>query len=344
MDSRQKGASDMIRLSILVCQLCCFVFLAASAICISVTTKAYAQEPQYSAEEYDAYQAITAEADAAKKMEMIAAFFKNYPKSALKTHVGSDFDGALKNLQDAKKWPQIATLGRQFLTLFPDDAYVVALVTAAYEETKNYAQLAAFGEELYKVSPTPELAYSLARAYRAVNNVPKLIQWAEKVVAQNASSYEMLFELARAYGDTERYVEADKYARQCLKVIQATQKPAEIEEKSWTDYSNQVQMSCYYIIGIGAFKRNDYPTTISNLESSLKFNPRNGTAYYYLAQSYWQSQKIDLALKDFAKAYLLGGQTAQAAKQYLDNLYKQTHKNSLVGVERVIEIAKAELK
>jgi hypothetical protein len=48
-------------------------------------------------------------------------------------------------------------------------------------------------------------------------------------------------------------------------------------------------------------------------------------------------------MKNFAKAYLLGGSTSKPAKQYLDNLYKQTHRNSLVGEERIIEVAKAEL-
>jgi tetratricopeptide (TPR) repeat protein len=269
---------------------------------------------------------------------------KTYPKSTLRQFIASDFEGALKSLQDVKKWPQIATLGRQFLAVFPDDAYAIALVTTAYEETKNYTQLAAFAEEMYKTKPSNELAYTIARAYRSLNNTPKLIQWAERVVSQDTDNYEMFFELARSYGDTERNVEAEKYARLCLKSIQAAAKPEGTPDKTWSDYVSQIQMACYFIVGNAAFKKSDYPNAISNLESSLKYNPRNGMACYFLGQSYWQSQKIDLALKNFAKASILGGATAQPAKQYLENLYRQTHRNSLVGLEKVIAAAKAEIK
>ena len=68
---------------------------------------AFAQEtPQYTAEEYAAYLAVAAEADPAKKMELILNFFKTYPKSTLAQHVTADFQTMLKNLQDAKKWAQ----------------------------------------------------------------------------------------------------------------------------------------------------------------------------------------------------------------------------------------------
>ena len=49
-------------------------------------------------------------------------------------------------------------------------------------------------------------------------------------------------------------------------------------------------------------------------------------------------------MKNFAKAYLLKGNTSKAAKQYLDNLYKSSHQNTLVGLERVIAKAQEELQ
>jgi hypothetical protein len=332
--------SGAIRKSLLL------AFILGFVVLVHPSPKAFAQEanPQYTVEEYNAYQAITAEADATKKMEMILNFVKTYPKSTLKPHIANDFEGALKNLQDAKKWTQIVTLGKQFLTVFPDDAYAIALILAAFEETKNYAQLAVFGEEQYKVKPSPELAYSLARAYRSTGNTAKLVQWAEKVVAGDPDNYEMLFELARTYGDMDRQAEADKYAKQCLKSILAAKKPEATPENTWTDYTRQIQMACYFISGNAAFKRSDYAGAISNLENSLKFNSRNGMAYYFLGQSYWQSQKIDLALMNFAKGSLIEGPTKAPARQYLENLYKQTHRNSLVGIEKIVEAAKAAMK
>ena len=63
-----------------------------------------------------------------------------------------------------------------------------------------------------------------------------------------------------------------------------------------------------------------------------------------LVRTFGQLQKVDLAMKNFAKAFLLKGNTSKAAKQYLDNLYKSSHQNTLVGLERVIAKAQEELQ
>lgn len=319
-------------------------FVVGCLILMLPNFKALAQETQYTPEEYNAYQGITKESDPAKKVELILQFFKSWPKSTLKEHITYDFQGTLKSLQDAQKWPQIITVGRQFLSVVPDDAYTITLVAAGYQETKNYQQFIVFGEEAYKKNPNGNIAYGMAKAYKSLGNNVKLVEWAEKTVAKLPDNFEMLFELARVNADSERFAEADKYARQCLKVVQAASKPAGVDDKAWADSTRGIQMVCYYILGHSAFKRQDYVNTIPNLENSLKLNPRNDMAYYELANAYWQTQKIDMALKNFAKASLLGGSAAGPAKQYLEQLYKQTHRNSLTGIEKVLEVAKSELK
>ncbi len=305
---------------------------------------AFAQEtPQYTAEEYAAYQAVTAEADPAKKMELILNFFKTYPKSTLAQHVTADFQTMLKNLQDAKKWTQSITVGRQFLTVVPDDNYTIALVATAYAETKDYKQFVIMGDEVYKANPNGNLAYSMAKAYQNLGNNAKMAEWAERTVAKLPDNYEMLLELTKIYADANRTAEADKYAKQCLKVVQAASRPEQSSEKDWTAYKNHAQMACYYIIGKMAYDKQEYAAAVSNLENSLKFNPRNDMAYYFLGQAYWQSRNQTLALKNFAKASLLGGNAATPAKQQLENMWKASHRGSLAGLDMVIAAAKAEL-
>jgi predicted Zn-dependent protease len=102
-------------------------------------------------------------------------------------------------------------------------------------------------------------------------------------------------------------------------------------------------MACYYIIGHAAFKRNDFANAIPNLENSIKINNRNDTAYYFLAESYVYAQKPSMAILNYAKASLLGGQVAVPAKQKLENLYKQTHAGSLAGLDKILAVAKSEL-
>jgi tetratricopeptide (TPR) repeat protein len=306
---------------------------------------ALAQEnPAYTLEEYNGYQAITGESDPAKKMDLITQFFKTYPKSTLKPNITSDFQETMKNLRDAKKWSQVITLGKQYLSFVPDDAYTVAMVAEGYSETKNFQQFVIFGDATYKTSPSGNLAYAMAKAYKELGNNEKFLEWGTKTVAAFPDNYEIMLEMAIIYADNQRTAEADRYAKQCLKVIQAAKKPEQMAEKDWGDYTRRAFQACYLIIGSSAFQRQDFTAAIPNLENSLKYNSRNDMAYYWLGQCYWQARNTVMAMKNFAKANLLGGRAAVPAKQQLENLYKQTHKNSLVGLDRVIAAAKAELE
>jgi predicted Zn-dependent protease len=150
--------------------------------------------------------------------------------------------------------------------------------------------------------------------------------------------------MALIYDANQRTAESDKYAKQCLKVMQAAKKPEQMADKDWADYTKRAFQACYLIIGSNAYQRQEYLVAIPNLENSLKYNSRFDMAYYWLGQSYWQTGKSVMALKNFAKASLLSGRSSVSAKQQLENLYKQTHQNSLVGLDKVIAAAKAELE
>ncbi|PYV17783.1 MAG: hypothetical protein DMG07_05145, partial [Acidobacteria bacterium] len=60
---------------------------------------AQAQEaPKYTAEEYKAYQAVTAEVDPAKKVDLAVAFIKERPESTLRQHVVAAYQGVMNDL------------------------------------------------------------------------------------------------------------------------------------------------------------------------------------------------------------------------------------------------------
>jgi tetratricopeptide (TPR) repeat protein len=316
--------------------------------CVALTRPnltALAQEnPPYTIEEYNAYKAIADESDSAKKMDLIMQFFKTYPKSTLKPNVVSDFETMVKKLADAKRWTQVISMGKQFLTVVPDDALTIALLANGYAETKDYKQFVVFGEEMYRTNPSGNLAYAIAKAYKELGNNAKFVEWGEKTVSKLPDNYEILLEVAVIYSDSQRNAEADKYAKQCLRALQAAKRPEQTSEKDWATYTTRAYTACYLIIGTTAYLKQDYANAIANFESSLKYNSRNDTPYYYLGLSYWNMRKIDMALLNFAKASLLGGRTAGAAEQQLQNLYKQTHGGSLAGLEKIKEVAKAQIK
>jgi len=324
------------------------LWIVAALTVVSSGTSAFAaraqEQAQYTAEEYKAYQAVTAEADPAKKAEMVVAFLKERPQSTLRPHVIGDYQKMMQELDKSGNSASVIAAGEQFITAVPDDILTISLLATAYQKTKNNAKFVVYGEKVFDASPNGNIAYYLAKAYLEMKNDAKFVVWGEKTVGFMPDNYEILLELTKVFGEARRYPQAIKYGRMCLKAFQSATKPEAMAEKDWKAFSTHLYATCYYIVGSSGFETKDYTTAVSNLESSTKYFSRNEMAYYKLAQSYWQQNRIDLAMKNFAKAYLLNGSSSRAARQYLDQLYKSTHQQSLVGIERVIEKAKEELK
>jgi tetratricopeptide (TPR) repeat protein len=320
----------------------CLVFFA---VLLVFNPAARAQDPtQYTPEEYKAYQDITAEADIAKKAPLIMKFLQDYPKSALNPHIEAAYQQLLADLQKAQRWTQMISLGEQYLKKDPGDTYTISVLAGAYQRTNNNKQFVAFGERAYEKKADGNLAYYLAKAYKAMGDDAKFLAWAEKTVTLLPDNHEMLVELATGNARMARTPQAAKYSKLAIKVLTSTTKPEGTDETAWKNYVNGALAGCYAIVGNAAYETKDYATAISNLENSAKLNKRNGMVYYFLGMSYWQTNKIDVAMLDLAKAYLLGGPSAAPAKQHLDNLYKSSHANSLAGQERVINRAKEDLK
>ncbi len=324
--------------------LCGLMVLACASFSASAAQAQEKEAPQYTAEEYKAYQDIAAEDDAAKKTGLVVKFMQDYPKSSLQPHVMAAYQGMMGGLQKAQRWNQIVSCGEQFLKVAPGDAFTFSMLATGYQRTNNLKQFVVFGEKAYARKPDGNLSYYLAKAYKDLQDDAHYLEWGEKAVALLPDNHEMLLDMARSFARINRQAQASKYAKQSIKVLTAAAKPEGTDDKAWKDYVTNGLATSYAIVGNVAYEQKDYPTAISNLESSLKHYKRNGLAYYYLGMSYWQQNKVDMAMLDLAKAYLLGGPSAAAAKQYLDNLYKSTHQQTLIGQERVINKAKEELK
>jgi len=321
------------------------VLLAAALAILPPALYGQAQEaPKYTADEYKAYQAVTSEADPSKKADLAITFLKDRAESTLRQHVVAAYQEVMNGLQSGEKWNDVITVGDRYLAVVPDDIFTISLQATAYQKTGNNAKFVAVAEKVFAKNPTSNLAYYITKAYLDQKNEAKFLQWGEKTVEMLPDNHEILLELTRKFGEASKNAQAAKYARQCVKAIQAAAKPETASEKDWKLYTNNTLATCYNVIGNVDFVSQNFAAAITNLENSLRYYPKNEIAFYRLGESYWRVQKIDLAMKNYAKAYLLKGKTSAAAKQQLDNLYKSTHQNTLVGQERVIEKAKSELQ
>jgi tetratricopeptide (TPR) repeat protein len=295
-------------------------------------------------EELKALQAVEAEKDPAQKTAMIVKLLKANPKTGVLPNLTSEFQKVMGEFAKQKNYQQMINLGQEFLSVGPADSYVVTLLAQAYQATKNYKDFVVFGEKAFAGSPSGPMALTLAQAYQEMGNPAKYNQWGEKAYGYYPDNLDLMVGLSRSFVLSQNGPQSSKYAKLALKALPTTKKPDAVDEAAWTKFTTTSYATCYAIVGNVAYENKDFSGAIVNLENAVKYDKRNGQTYYALGMSYWQTNKTDTAMMNFAKAYVLKGNTAAAAKRYLDQLYKSSHRNSLIGQERIIQQAEAALK
>jgi len=309
-----------------------------------IVTPKLVKAQDYTEEQYKIFQDIQAEKDDAKKVDMIVAFLKENPKNGLRPNMVAEYQKAVLDLKNEKKWTRIIPLCEKFLTVAPGDDFSETALAAAYSETNNPKEFAAFAEKVYAAKPSAGLAMDIANAYQKLGNEAKALQWKEKVLASDPNNIELLVEQIKKYSSTQQNVQALKYAKQCLTALPGAKKPAGMDEAVWKGSMDQAYAIAYNVVGQDAYNNRRYAEAIKNLENAARYYKRNDGAYYLLGMSYWQTNAIQPAMLNFAKAYVIRGAAANSAKQQLDKIWKEGHQGTLAGEERMIEKAQQDLK
>jgi tetratricopeptide (TPR) repeat protein len=327
------------RVSYITKTLLSILFVAGMVL---APVKIWAQEP--TEEEYKSLTDIQAEKDATKKAELIFSFLKEKPKTAYRPNVNAEYQKIILELRSEKKWNQIIAMGEKFMDVAPGDDFTEKALTEAYAETNNMKGFATYGEKAYAQKPSAALAMEIAKAYQKLGNDAKYNQWREKVLAQDPENIEILVDMVKRYQASNNTAQALKYAKSCLQALPTAKKPEGIDAQAWKNTTDAGYAVAYGVIGANAYQNQKYVDAISNLNNAVKYYKNMDMAYYYLGMSYWQQNKLDPAMLNFAKAYLLRGGTSANAKKYLDQLWASSHRNSLAGVEKVVERARQDLK
>lgn len=315
---------------------------ALFAACL-ILTPSPVRAQDYSEEDYKIFQDVQAEKDDAKKVDMIVAFLKEKPKNGLRPNMVAEGQKVIVELSNAKKWSQLIAVGDKFLDVAPNDTIAINAITAAYSETGNMKGFAAFGEKAYAAKPSAELAMALAKAYQQLGNEAKALQWKEKVLATDPDNIEILMDTMKKHVAAQNMAQAVKYAKQCLSVLPKTQKPAGMSAEAWKNTVDNGYAVAYGVIGQDAFTKNQFGLAIKNLEAAVTYYKRNDGAYYALGMSYWQSRKLDAAMLNFAKAYIIRGAFANSAKAQLDKIFS-SYKTTAAAQQRLMEKAQQDLK
>jgi tetratricopeptide (TPR) repeat protein len=312
------------------------------AACLIITPK-LVKAQDYTEEEYKVFQDVQAEKDDAKKIDMIVAFLKEKPKNGLRPNMIAEGQKVMVELSKEKKWNQVISLGDKLVDVAPSDSITVNALTAAYSETGNMKGFTSFGEKAYANRPSPDLAMALAKAYQQLGNDAKSLQWKEKILASDPDNVEILIDTMKKASANQNLAQAVKYAKQCLLALPKAQKPANSDAAAWKNTVDSAYAIAYGVIGQDAYAKNQFGIAITNLENAVRYYKRMDAAYFALGMSYWQSRKLDAAMLNFAKAYIIHGAAANSAKTQLDKIFASS-KMAPAAQQRVMDRAAQDLK
>jgi tetratricopeptide (TPR) repeat protein len=316
--------------------------------------------------DYAQYDKIKAETDCTKKTEALVAFMKEHPISRMLPYVQADYLGCVKPAIDAKDWNKVIAMEEAFMALLPTEKSVQAAqvpepgagefvktqlkparqgmqqaLMAAYFQANNMAKAAELAESMYAETQDKNMIPVLMQIYQKANQADKFLVYAEKLVAEFPieQSYQAALQAAAVYAQKGDLAKAVDYANKVMTAF-GDKVPAGLQEAQW----NTSRAFAYGLMGAAAYAKQDFPAAIAEYEKVIKFAPKaDDTPYYYIGMSKWKSKDPEGAIEAFAKTSVMGKANAKKAEDYLQQLWKARHNDSLDGLDQVKAKAKADL-
>jgi tetratricopeptide (TPR) repeat protein len=315
--------------------------------------------------DYAEVEGIVKEADLQKRADLLVAFIKQHPISRMLDYVVLQYLECVKPSIQKKDWSRAISMEESFLALMPTEKAVQAAalpvgsdefikkqvlpsqkvmyqsLMAAYFQSNNLPKAAEMGEKVYALSPDKTMVATLADIYLRMQNYDKYLSFGDKILADYPidQAYQTALTMAQIYFQKQN---AAKGMDLLSKVVEAfpDKTPPNMKEETWNAqrafYWNQKAAEAY--------RQKDYTKAIEEFERSIKYSPKgDDTPYYYIGMSKWNSKDPEGAIPYFAKAMVLGKANSAKAKQYLEELYKARHNDSLDGLDQVLSKAKADL-
>jgi eukaryotic-like serine/threonine-protein kinase len=221
-------------------------------------------------------------------------------------------------------------------------------VQAVKDEAHQIQKLDDFVARFPNSELLPDAFALYYRDYRELRNFPKVMEYADKLVALGDkvdanTRFQALYARAIAYdalrpSDPEQARHAKDAAAVGLSTLNAIQKPPNVSEASFA--AERKPLMVYFDVtgGMAAMTMKDYPAAIDSYRAALALDPEDGNASYQLGLAYLAvnpARQPDglWALAHAATAKGKGGPPATEIKTYLKKVmlsYEQTQCPSLV--------------
>jgi tetratricopeptide (TPR) repeat protein len=317
--------------------------------------------------DFPQYEAIKKEVDAQKRADLLLGFAKERPISKLLLYVTNDYMECVKPHLDKNDFAKATSMVESLLAAFPTEKMIKeaniaeggadefangqllpaqALLQQAllqvYYQSNNMPKAAEVAEKLYALAPNKAMLPVLAEIYLKMKNLDKYLEVGQKMLAENPldqpQGYGTAIQMAQIYIQKQDVANATDLLSKVMDIY-GDKVPPNVQEAQW----NATRAFAYGVIASGIYAKKDYPKAQELYEKVAKFDPKREDAYYYIGMCKWQSKDPEGAIDAFAKCVTLNGQLAKRAQQYLEDLYKARHNNTLDGLDQVLAKAKSEL-
>jgi lipopolysaccharide biosynthesis regulator YciM len=312
------------------------------------------------------YEEIKKETNPQKRAELLLGFIKERPISRMLLYVATDYQECVKPYMDKKDWAKVISMEESLQSLIPTEKTVQAAqipvgvedflkgqlqptnisiqkaLLGAYLETKNLPKAAEAAEKIYAFSPDKAMLPVMANIYLQMQNYDKYLAYAQKVLAETPidqpQGYQTALTMAQVYMQKQQTNKAVELLGKVMNVY-ADKAPPGVQEASW----NATRAFYYGVLAAESYSKKEYDKAEELYGKTARFDPKRDDAYYFIGMCKWQNKDQTGAIQSFAKAVVLNKQYAPKAKQYLEDLYKAEHNNSLDGLDEVLAKAKTEL-
>ncbi len=290
---------------------------------------------------YDQVQEIMKTPDLVQRANMLEHYMsKLQPEAKIRQYMEGFFGQIVREMAAAGKNAEAAALTDKMRALFPNSAALAGQAFQAAFQSGDYAKTIELGEKLYAANPDPQIGVILAQSYIATKNAAKAEEYSLKALETLGTEKGVYFAvwLADYYGSQGNTEKQMKYYHDIFTAY------PDAPPQGWNaDVWNQIKVKAYLLEGSAMYAKKDHKGAIATFEKVAKIQPKNDTAYLYIGLSHWQLQELDEAMASFAKAVVIGGANSAKARQYLEQIYKPRNNDSLDGLDKLLEKAKAEI-
>jgi tetratricopeptide (TPR) repeat protein len=312
--------------------------------------------------DYAAVETIMKEPDAGKRASALLNFVKQRPISRSLSYIAQSYLAALAPQIQAKDWAKVVAAEEAFVAVMPTEDLVKKEqvpepgagefinkelkpsqkmmqqnIIAANFQSGDMAKAAELAEKAYNADPNDKQMLQILLTILQKSSPEKYLAMTEKLANESPidQSFGTFIQLADEYAKKGNLDKAVEYSS---KVMQAfgDKVPQGVQETDW----NGIRAKSYGYMAAAAYGKKDYAKAVPLYEKVGQYAPKSDTPYYYLGMCKWQTQDQEGAIPFFAKAVVLGNKKAQ---NYLEQLYKARHNDSLDGLDQVMAKAKADL-